>query len=181
MGLAHRDIPGVRFPFSGIPHWQPKESIQYVTGPVLLTPIRVDSAQLVDAGDLVYLATDDVRRVSQISWNSSLAQTQADLAEVFAGIAWTSSGSGETEDVVVDISPMSIYEVKVASAAYEFGAPLGPDKAAGNALLDDTLEAAVEASSIARCVEMSQGSSVTTLRVCFASQYFPFNTNGALG
>lgn len=69
-----------------------------------------------------------------------------------------------------------------ASATYKAGTPLGPDQASGNALLSQTLETAVAASSVARTVESTSGA-VTKVRVQFASAHSVSsnNANSAVG
>lgn len=142
----------------------------------------VDSSTVIEVGDMLYLATDDVRPAGQIAWNTNLATTQADFAAVFLGIAAGQSASGDTDPVDIDVSPMSVYEFTVASATYELGDPLGPDKASGNALLDAALEGAVNTSSVARAYERKTAAS-TLLMVTFASAYnaASANTNATLG
>src|SRR5687767_13661826 len=98
------------------------------SGQVQLHKLRVDSGTVIEAGDMVFLNTDDVRPASAFAWNTDLATTQGNFAAVFLGIAHQQSASGDTEDVSVDLSPHSVYEFDVNSATYEVGATLGPDE-----------------------------------------------------
>lgn len=149
-----------------------------------LVKLAVASATVIAKDDMVQLQSspDQILAAAGTTWNSSLAQTQADFADRFAGIAYEKSANGDTDNVSVDVSSDSVYQFTVNSAAYEFGDPLGPDKDTGNALLSQTLEAAVAASSIARAAE-DQSSAVTLLRVTFASAFWLSggNANASLG
>lgn len=142
----------------------------------------VASVTVVEIGDMLSLNTSDeeVKPASDFTWNSNLATTQAGFADVFLGIAVEKSASGDTADISVDISADSVYEFAVSSAAYKIGTTLGPAKASGNALVNQTLASAVAASSVARAVFSSNGASVTRLRVKFASVYNP-DANTAAG
>lgn len=115
-----------------------------------LQKFAVDSATVIEIGDAVYLDTDDVKPASSFTWDTNLATTQASFAAVFVGIAVESSASGQTTDINVDVSPVSVYEMTCTSDTYEVGAPLGLAKAAGNALTNQTWEDAVATSAVAR-------------------------------
>lgn len=143
-------------------------------------PVRlpVDSAIVIEIGDACFYNTDDVRPASSFTWDTSLAVTQAAFADVFLGIAMEPSASGDTDPINVDRSGDSKYQFAVASATYEFGATLGMDKASGNALLSQTLEAAVKASSVAKAAERAP-SAVTSLLVNFYPVYSPTANNAA--
>ena len=88
-------------------------------GDVDLRRVRVDSATVIRAGDLVFLDTDDVKPASDFPWTTDLATTQAAFAAAFLGVAHTSSAAGETEDISVDFVPHSVYLLDVASGTYE--------------------------------------------------------------
>ena len=140
------------------------------SGQQKLVKYPVASATVIEKGDMLYLAdsTGLVEPAGDLTWNSALAATQADFADAFVGIANAPSATGETDDIDVDISATSVYEMPCASATYIAGTPMGPDKASGSALLDQQLEEAVAASSVARVVETTSGA-VTKVRVTFAS------------
>jgi hypothetical protein len=149
--------------------------LRFRSGQVELRRVRVDSGTVIEAGDLVYLDTDDVKPASDFPWDTNLATTQAAFAAVFLGVAHTASADGETDDVSVDVSPLSVYEFDAASAAYEVGAILGPDELS-SALMDQQLEAAAAAAGIARAAEY-RPAGATTLRVQFASAFHAASAN----
>src|SRR5690606_12803092 len=146
-----------------------------------LVKAAVDSATVIEIGDMVWLDTDDVKPAADFTWDTDLETTQAAFAVQFLGIAVESSAAGDTAPISVDVSPVSVYEYDVASATYEIGTPLGPN-GTGSALKDQELVAADAALSIARAVERKTAAS-TALRVQFASAYSTYanNTNATIG
>lgn len=151
------------------------------SGQVQLHKLRVDSGTVIEVGDLVFLDTDDVKPASDFTWDTDLATTQAQFAEVFLGVAHQQSADGDTDDISVDLSPNSIYEFDADSAIYEVGDTLGPDEGSSN-LMDHQLEAADAAASIARAAE-HKASASAKLKVTFASAYHAgsSNINASLG
>lgn len=150
----------------------------YRSGQRRIIPVPCDSATVLYVGDMAFLNTDDAKPAADFTWDTDLATTQAGFADVFLGVSMMQSLSGDTFAVDIDVSADSEYEYAVASATYAIGTPLGPDKASGNALLTQTLETAVAASSVARSLR-NEASAVTTLRVSFVSAYNPSANNAA--
>ena len=156
--------------------------LRFRGGHVQLRRLRVDSDTLLDAGDLVYLDSDDVKPASNFPWNTDLGTTQSDFAAVFLGVVQQPSTSGETGNVSVDVSPLSIYEFNVHSDLYEVGSLLGPDEL-NSALMSQQLEkTAGNASAIARSAEFSSANT-NFLRMTFASAFHTgsANTNAQIG
>lgn len=156
--------------------------LRFRSGQVHLHKLRVNSATVLEAGDLVYLDTDDVKPASDFPWDTDLATTQEAFAASFLGIAHQQSADGDTGDVSVDLSPSAVYEFDVNPAAYEVGDVLGPDENASS-LMSQQLEAVASGTQgIARAAEY-KGSSASLLRVTFASAYATgsANTNAAIG
>lgn len=144
----------------------------------------VESATVISVGDLLYRSDTigNVKPASDFTWNSDLATTQAGFADVCAGIAFGASASGETEDISVDNSPDAVYEFDCASDTYYFDDSVGPDKAAGNALLDQQVEKAVGTSSCGRVVEKVEAAA-TRVQITILSPYHASanSTPGTLG
>jgi len=145
-------------------------------GEQFLVRVAVDSATAINAGDAVYLDTDDAKPASSETWNTDLATTQANFVNHFLGIAQSdhAANSGAVTDFPVDISPFAVYEMDCASETHEIGDPIGMDKASGNALLPSTLEKAVAASSCFRCVRRDV-SAATRVYVRMQSAYWGVN------
>ena len=113
--------------------------LRFRSGQVQLHRLKVDAETVLDAGDLVYLDAGSVKPAKDFPWTTDLATTQGAFAAAFLGVCHQPSAEGETEDVSVDLSPMSVYELDVNPAAYEVGDVLGPDEQAG-ALMNQQLE-----------------------------------------
>lgn len=145
------------------------DRLRYRKGQVALRKVAVDSATVIEAGDMVWLDTDDAKPASDYTWSSDLATTQAGFAAKFLGIAQEPSAAGETDDILVDVSPDSVYEFQCASATHVVGAPMGPDLVGSETLGDQTLEAAVATSAVARCAETT--GTATKVLATFASAY----------
>ncbi|HWL09478.1 MAG TPA: hypothetical protein VNQ76_13805 [Planctomicrobium sp.] len=149
--------------------------LRFRSGQVHLRKVRVDAPTVIEAGDLIWLDTDDAKPASAFAWSSNLATTQGNFAAKFLGVAHQPSAAGETAPISVDVSPDSVYEFDVASASYELGTALGPDESSST-LMNKQLETAVAASAIARSAEFTTGS-VGTLRVTLASAFHTSSAN----
>lgn len=150
--------------------------LRFRSGQVHLVKCRVDAATVIEAGDLVWLDTDDVKPASAFAWTTNLVTTQGNFAAKFLGIAHQQSPAGDDAPISVDVSPLSVYEMDVNAATYEVGGLLGPDDAS-SLLLDQQLETvASAANAIARSVEYRAQTS-GTLRVMFASAYTAASAN----
>jgi hypothetical protein len=110
--------------------------------PKRVIPYAVDSAQVIEIGDMVYQEVDDVRAASQITYGT-LALAQARLARKFAGIAMTASASGETTPV--SVAKQGVFEMDCAAAQFEIGDRVNADdNATPDALLDQQVIAVGE-------------------------------------
>ena len=151
-------------------------NLRFRSGQVELHKVRVLSDTVIEAGDLVWLDGNDARPASDFDWTTDLATTQGNFAAVFLGVAHQSSAAGETADISVDLSPLSVYEFEVTAGTFEVGGLLGP--AAGTNVLADQKLATVAsgALAIARAAEYKAASS-SMLRVQFASAFHPASAN----
>lgn len=156
--------------------------LRFRSGQVQLHKLRVASATVIEAGDMVFLDANDVKSAGSFTWTTDLATTQGNFAASFLGIAHQQSANGDTDDISVDLSPQAVYEFDANPATYEVGDALGPDELSA-ALMNQQLEAAASsASGIARAAEY-KASSASTLRVTFASAFAAgsSNVNAAIG
>ena len=150
--------------------------LRFRSGQVHLHKLRVDSATVIEAGDMLFLDTDDVKPAKDFTWDTDLATTQSSFAASFVGIAHEQSAAGETDDVSVDLSSSSVYELDVNAAAYEVGDDLGPDELSSK-LMNQQLEAVSTGTrAIARAAEYKPAGS-TLLRVTFASAFYTGSAN----
>ena len=99
-------------------------SSSFVSGDRKTVMCAVDSGTLIAKGDLVYLATDDVRHLSSLSDSGTKAQNQAAANLVFIGVAMRSSPDGSTAPIPVATS--GVFEFDCASATFEIGDLIGP-------------------------------------------------------
>lgn len=156
--------------------------LRFRSGQVSLHRLRVDSGTVLEAGDLVFLDTDDVKPAQSFAWTTDLATTQAAFAAAFLGVCHQPSADGQTDDVSVDLSPLAVYEFDANPATYEVGTILGPDEQS-NTLMNQQLETVASAGlGIARAAEY-KAASAATLRVTFASAFHTAsaNTNAVIG
>ena len=156
--------------------------LRFRSGQVQLQKVAVASATVITAGDLVYLDTNEAKPASAFAWTTDLATTQAGFADVFLGVAHESSAAGETADISVDVSPLSIYEWDVAAAAFELGDKLGPNAASDELVNTELIKVTSDTCAVARAAEHLPNGS-TKLRVMFASAYHTAsaNRNAAVG
>ena len=150
--------------------------LRFRSGQVELHKVRVDSDTVIDAGDLVWLDTDDAKPAADFTWTTDLATTQGNFAAAFLGVAHQSSAAGETSDISVDLSPFSVYEFDVGSDTYELGGLLGPSHGT-NVLTNQKLETVASSGlAIARAAEYKAAASAL-LRVQFASAFHSASAN----
>ena len=85
------------------------------TNPVMCL---VDSAQVIEIGDLVWLNTDDVRAANQVTYAGE-ASTQEALVDNFLGVAMQRSRNGDTD--AIRIATSGVFEFATASDTFELG------------------------------------------------------------
>ena len=76
--------------------------LRFRSGQVFLHRLRVDSGTTIEAGDLVFLDTDDVKPASDFPFTTDLVTTQGNFAAAFLGVAHQQSADGETDDEDAD-------------------------------------------------------------------------------
>lgn len=147
------------------------------TNPVMCA---VDSAQVIEIGDLLYLATDDVRPASQQTDQGSEASNQLVFADNFMGVAMQRSRSGDTDPIRV--ATTGVFEFACDSATWEIGALAGADEAAsGTALNDQYVKAASSyAHAIGRCARR-QATAVTSVLIDITSTVMRGGVAGTSG
>jgi Uncharacterized conserved protein (DUF2190) len=120
------------------------------TNPVMLP---VDSATVIEIGDLLYLNTDDAKPASAQADQGSEAANQELFHDNFAGVAMQASASGDTQPVRV--ATAGVFEFDCASATFEVGAPIGVDENTGGTALEDQTVAGVATLNLAigRCAK----------------------------
>ena len=114
------------------------------TSPVVLP---VDSATVIEIGDLIYLETDDARPASAQVDQLTEAANQELFHDKFAGIAMQRSPSGDTTPIRV--AATGVFEFDCLSASFEVGSLVGVDEASSGTQLEDQVVAAVATPNLA--------------------------------
>jgi hypothetical protein len=143
---------------------------QYIEGDTNAVRLTVATAKAVAKGDIIGMQSGTLVRAEDETWNTDLNTTQAAFVPRFAGVSQQAKAAnvarafGNSQDNVVMAAIGGVYEFDCASATFEVGDLVGPAKAAGNALLSQTVVGvATEARAIGRVVE--RGTSVTRVKV----------------
>jgi hypothetical protein len=120
------------------------------TNPVM-TP--VDSATVIEIGDLVFQDTDDAKPASsQVDQGSELANQQL-FHDLFAGVAMQASPAGVAQPIRV--ATTGVFELDCLSTTLEVGDLMGADEnGAGTALLNQTVAKVTNANAaVGRCAK----------------------------
>ena len=120
------------------------------TCPVMLP---VNSATVIEIGDLVWLDVDDAKPASAQADQGTEGANQQLFHDVFAGVAMQASANGDTQPIRV--ATTGVFEFDCLSTTLEVGDLMAPDEnAAGNALLNQTVAKVVTANAaIGRCAK----------------------------
>lgn len=144
------------------------------SNPSLEQTFPVDSAQVIEIGDLLWLNTDDVRAASQFTWDTDLGTTQPQFAIKFAGVAMQASASGETDPIRVAMMPIA--EFPCASATFEIGDLVGPDdNATPDALTSQQVIAVTTPEKAIGTVVKRVGTAATMVTVMLWSSLLPMH------
>ena len=156
--------------------------LRFRSGQVELHRLRVDSGTVLEPGDLVFLDTDDVKPAGEFTFDTNLATTRGNFAAVFLGVCHQSSADGETDDVSIDLSPLSVYQYECDSATFEVGGLLAPDGDSDSLDSQRLAKVTNAAQAIARAAEY-QAAAATQVRAQFASAFHTgsANVNAAIG
>lgn len=120
------------------------------TNPVMLA---VDSATVIEIGDLIYQDTDDAKPASTLSDQGTAALNQQALQGGFVGVAMQCSSAGETNAIRVATS--GVFEFDCGSATFEVGDLLGASEDADGTALEDQklVTVSVVSAAIGRCAK----------------------------
>jgi hypothetical protein len=120
------------------------------TNPIVLP---VDSATVIEIGDMVYLDTDDAKPASSQPDQGSETANQQLFHDLFAGVAMQASRSGETQPIRV--ATTGVFEFDCLSTTLEVGDLMSSDEnGGGTALLNQTVVKVLAANAaIGRCAK----------------------------
>jgi len=105
------------------------------TNPVVAA---VDSATVIEIGDLLYLDTDDAKPASSQADVGTEPGNQEAFADKFLGVAMQRSRSGETAPIRV--ATTGVFEFDCPSGTFELGDLVGVDETGGTTLLDQQVD-----------------------------------------
>jgi len=103
-----------------------------VTAPVTIT-------DLIELGDIVGLASGQVKNAEDTTWDTNIATTQTAFAKLFLGVAMEDSQVGETAEILVKTE--GVFEFICAAAQFEVGDLVGPAKQTGDLMENQTVVA----------------------------------------
>lgn len=127
----------------------------------------VDSATVIEIGDLVFLDTDDVKPASSQAAGSALANTQESFHDKFFGVAAQRSRAGDTDPIRVDTA--GVFEYPCDSTNWEIGDQVGVAESSAFALDDQKVirlgafGAGLDNRAIGRCAQ--RGTALTKVMV----------------
>jgi hypothetical protein len=130
------------------------------TNPVV---IPVDSATVIEIGDLVYLETDDVRPAGQQTDLGSKVANQEEFHDKFAGVSMQRSRAGDTTPIRV--ATTGVFEFVSVSLTFEVGALIGADENDAGTLLENQRVIGVATANLAigRCAKRVNPASTKVL------------------
>jgi len=130
------------------------------TSPVTLP---VDSATVVEVGDLVFLDTDDAKPAASQADQGSVSANQEAFHDGFAGVAMQASAAGDT--AAIRVATGGVFEFACAAGTFEVGDLLGvAENAGGTALENQTLLAASAPNqALGRCAKRVNPASTSVL------------------
>ncbi len=102
------------------------------TSPVV---IPVDSATVIEIGDLVYLDTDDAKPASSQADQGTEVANQELFHDNFAGVAMQRSRGGDTNPIRV--ATRGVFEFDCPSGTFEVGDLVGVDEATSGTQLEN--------------------------------------------
>jgi len=105
--------------------------------PYGLVEMAVDAAVGVEAGDLIWLDTDDAKPFSHAGlWTGTAAGSQGKAAEKFAGVAHSAHVAGDALVTTIRVATRGTHGFPLqTAAAFEVGDLVGPSKHPSSNLL----------------------------------------------
>lgn len=145
------------------------------TNPVVAA---VDSATVIEIGDLVYQDVDDAKPASSQADQGSEAANQELFADHFLGVAMQRSRAGDTAPIRV--ATTGVFEFDCPSGTFELGDLVGADEnAAGNALLNQQMAKVSAAKYAIGRVAKRVSAAATTLLVDIRSTVMTGGVEGS--
>jgi hypothetical protein len=145
------------------------DTMRYRHGDTRPITLAVESASVIEIGDLVYLNTDDALPASSQADQGSETANQRLFAANFLGVAEQRSRSGD--DAPIRIATSGVFEFQCDSATFEVGDLVGVDEAASGTALEDQKVVAVASEDLAiGKVAQTVSAAATTVKVTIGSK-----------
>ncbi len=131
------------------------------TNPVVAA---VDSATVIEIGDLLWQDTDDAKPASGMTDQGRATANQDAFTGSFLGVAMQRSRSGDTAPIRV--ATTGVFELDCPSGTFELGDLVGVDEnAAGDALLDQQVDSVSTSQYAVGRVAKRESSATTSVLV----------------
>lgn len=143
------------------------DNFRYRHGDIKSVSVPVDSATVIEVGDLVYLASGKALPASSLADAGTKAQNQEAFHDAFIGVSMSRSRNGDTEPVTV--ATAGVFEFDMGSASLALGqlvgaAGTGVDGAVGVA--NQSIESVATANlAVGRTTEITTSATKTKVRI----------------
>lgn len=126
--------------------------------------VPVDTAQVIEIGDLIWLNTDDARPATAQSDQGTESANQIEFRTNFLGVAQQRSRDGDTDEIRV--ATKGVFKMDCASAQFEIGDMVGADEnGTGDGLLDQTVVEVSATSEAIGQVAVREPANVTSVLI----------------
>ncbi len=150
-------------------------SFRYVFGEATTRQVRVEQADAIEIGDLVYLDVDSIRSVSTITGGVSTATMQALVHDNFAGVAIQRKAAGDDETDAFMIATTGVWSfLNNAAVALEMGEFIGAGNNGSNVPLNQSVQSAaggLAQEAIGHCAQRIVGTA-TEVRISIVSTVY---------
>jgi hypothetical protein len=140
------------------------DKFRYKYGDTKPVVAAVDSATVIEIGDLLWQDTDDAKPASDQADQGSEEANQDEFHDNFLGVAAQRSRAGDTDNIRVDTA--GVFDYVCRSSTYELGDLIGASEAASGIVLEDQqVESTAQAGRSIGRVRRREAAAVTTVRI----------------
>jgi len=134
----------------------------------MIINVPVDDTTAIAKGDMLDLSSGKAIPAASVTWNTSLAQTQTDMAAAFLGVADSAkiASDGQT---TIRVATRPVVEFDCASATFSLMDKVGAAKQSGNALENQKVAAVANVAYAIGRVYQNYASATTKVKVMVKS------------
>lgn len=137
---------------------------------------------LIEAGDLVWYSSGSASPASSQADAGSEPLNQETFARLFLGVSQDRSPSGTTDNIIVDVSPLSEYQFACPSTTWNIGDLVGAsENSGGDGLEDQQVELVTDPAEAIGVSVQEDSAAATTVKVLLFSRYAGLRTLDRLG